>query len=90
MLYNATSEGVRRWLSGSQCAFQTGDVLSAILLLTLHLAVLMVRPAAGLGPAPAVLAVVCTAMVSTIIFVHHNQESEKEVSHGQASRFDKG
>lgn len=40
----------------------------------------MGRLAQGLGPAPLVLAAVGAGMVSTIVFVHHNQESEKLVS----------
>lgn len=39
----------------------------------------MVRSLPRLGPAPALFATVCLAAVSTIIFVHHNQKSEKEV-----------
>lgn len=40
---------------------------------------LMTRSTVGLGRAPIVLTLVCAAAASTIVFVHHNQESEKEV-----------
>lgn len=33
----------------------------------------------GLGVAPTIFATVCVAAMSTIVFVHHNQKSEKEV-----------
>lgn len=34
----------------------------------------------GLGAAPVLFGTVCAAVVSTIVYVHYNQKSEKEVS----------
>ena len=42
----------------------------------------MGRPVLRLGVAPILFATVCAAAVSTIVFVHHNQEAEKEVGNG--------
>lgn len=39
----------------------------------------MGKPAVGLGAAPILFGTVCLTVVSTIIYVHHNQKSEKEV-----------
>lgn len=39
----------------------------------------MAKPVSGLGAAPVLFGTVCIAVVSTIIYVHHNQKSEKEV-----------
>lgn len=39
----------------------------------------MVNTIPGLGAAPVMLVTVCVAAVSTIVYVHHNQKSEKEV-----------
>lgn len=39
----------------------------------------MAKPVAGLGAAPALFGTVCAAVVSTIVYVHYNQKSEKEV-----------
>lgn len=61
--------------------FWLGCVRSSFVFLALRRewCMLMVRPAIGLGRAPIVLTVVCAAAISTIVFVHRNQESEKEV-----------
>lgn len=39
----------------------------------------MAKPAVGLGAAPVLFGTVCAAVVSTIVYVHYNQKSEKEV-----------
>ena len=39
----------------------------------------MAKRVLGLGVAPTIFATVCVAAMSTIVFVHHNQRSEKEV-----------
>lgn len=39
----------------------------------------MAKRVLGLGVAPTIFATVCVAAMSTIVFVHHNQKSEKEV-----------
>ena len=39
----------------------------------------MTKRVLGLGVAPTIFATVCVAAMSTIVFVHHNQKSEKEV-----------
>lgn len=39
----------------------------------------MGKPVVGLGAAPVLFGTVCAAVLSTIVYVHYNQRSEKEV-----------
>ena len=39
----------------------------------------MGKPVVGLGAAPVLFGTICAAVVTTIVYVHYDQKSEKEV-----------